>query len=203
MSFSYLKSSNIQEQNYGDEPTLFNPSLRDFNGRVNINSNLNTKQSTNEINSANNGTPFFIQDKVFSQQNTNFDNFRHTQLFENNILEKAFFSPKNFIIIQNGIKSGVFVMSDKKYIIAPQDHDSLYIIMRSIYLSYSLNTNTNYKEQIEALNQLVIDYCVPKVYNEIQSYMKYKRDASQLAQPMQNPISTNYRNDSVEFKTFF
>ena len=176
---------------------FMSPDYQSFNGRVNL------KQNRLETNSATNGTPFFVQEKVFAVQNTNFDNFRHTQLFEKNVLEKAFFSSKNFMIIQNGIKAGVYIKSNKQYIISPQDHDSLYIIMRSIYLSYSMHNNKEYTEQIEALNQLVIDYCVPKIYNEIKSYMKYKRDVSQLAQPMQNPISTNYRNDSVEFKTFF
>ena len=150
-----------------------------------------------------NGTPFFLQDKVFNIQNTNFDNFRHNSLHEKNVLEQAFFCPQNIKTIQNSIKAGVFVKSNKKYIISPQDHDSLYIIMRSIYLENSMNLQSSYKEQINALNQLVVDYCVPKIYSEVQSYMKYKRDISEIPAPIQNPISTNYKNDSVEFKSFF
>lgn len=187
-SYRIIDENKIQKSNFSHFDSK-------YNGRINI-------QEENKHDSMN-GTPFFLQDKVVNVQNTNFENYRHNQLHEKNVLEQAFFLPKNIMTIQNSIKAGVYVKSQNKYIISPQDQDTLYVIMRSIFLSNSMNMNNSYKEQLSALNQLVVDYCVPKIYAEIQSYMKYKRDVSQIPVPMQNPVSTNYRNESLEFKSFF
>ena len=58
-----------------------------------------------------------------------------------------------------------------------QDPDVLKIIMRSIFKQYSKNNaqDISTKQQIEALNKLVLDYAIPQVYGSAQGYMKYKR----------------------------
>lgn len=168
------------------------------NGRI----DLISKNTLNNIENTNNGTALFLQDKNQVIQNTNYNNCMHLHYEESN-LEKAFMSRKNMEIIQNELILGVYNYSNKEYTIDKQDYDTLEIIMRSIFLQYSLNQQDNIKKQIDALNKLVIDHCVPKIFNEVEAYMKYKRDVSRISLPPSLPKSTNYRNSSLEFKNFF
>ena len=74
--------------------------------------------------------------------------------------------------------------------------------MRSIFLQNSKNNNINIPNQIEVLNKLVLDYCIPQIYGEAQGYIKYKNDVSTLAVPIDRPVST-YTNNSLELKKWF
>ena len=152
--------------------------------------------------SSNNGTPLFLQDKNIVTQNTNYNNCR-SHLFEKSDLEKLFFSIKNIEEIQNSIIKGVYERSNGEYKIDKQDYDTLNIIMRSTFLQYSLNNTENMKEEILSLNKIVLNYCIPKIYNEVVAYMKYRRDVSKISVPPNLPKSTNYNNTSLEFKGFF
>jgi hypothetical protein len=147
-----------------------------------------------------NGTPIFLQDKIVNSNKTSYDNLKFTQ--QTSPLSYLFFSNKNAQIIQNGLRAGVYNMSDKKYIIDEQNTDHLNVIMRAIFLQNSKNQTDHLTQQIEELNNLVIDYCVPKLYSEVQGYINYKRDASSLAVPFDNPIS-EYTDKSLELKKFF
>jgi hypothetical protein len=146
------------------------------------------------------GTPFFLQDKIVKDSRTTYDNLKYSQ--QNTVVSTLFFSAKNAEILQNGIRAGVYKMSDEKYIIDNQNTDALNVIMRAIYLQNSLNTPDDVTKQIEDLNQIVIHYCVPRIFSEVKGYIKYKRDASTLAVPLDKPMSV-YVDRSVEFKRFF
>jgi hypothetical protein len=146
------------------------------------------------------GTPLFLQDKMLVDKRTMYDNLKYTQ--QNTALSNLYFSSKNMRIVQNAIRANVYKMSNEKYIIDEQDVDILNIIMRSIYLQNSLNQPDNLTKQIEDLNTLVINYCVPRVYSEVQGYIQYKKDASTLAVPLSNPISV-YTNKTLELNKFF
>ena len=102
-----------------------------------------------------------------------------------------FFSKENVIIIQNGIRAGVYKHSNGKYVIANQECETLKIIMRSIFLQYAANQPTNIKGQVEQLNKMVLDYCIPQVYGEAQGYHKYIVDASTMYTPMSPPIMSS------------
>ena len=123
--------------------------------------------------------------------------------WQDNMVSNVFFCGKNIEIIQNGIKAGVYKMSNGSYIIGPQDCDTLKIIMRSIYLQNAKNQPNNITQQVEELNKLVLDYAVPQVYGEAEGYIKYKRDASTLAVPMQAPVSSDYKTKTLELKKWF
>ena len=105
-------------------------------------------------------------------------------------------------IVQNAIRANVYKMSNKKYLIDEQNVDILNIIMRSIYLQNSLNQPDNLTKQIKDLNKIVVDYCVPRVYSEVEGYIKYKIDASTLVVPLSNPISV-YTPKTLELNKFF
>jgi hypothetical protein len=147
------------------------------------------------------GTALFLQDQIKLDDKTNYYNTIKYSL-EPSLLSKTFLSYENRIIIQNGIKAGVYKMSNQTYIIDKQDDDVLNSIMTGIYLQYSLNKPDNIKKQIEDLNKMVIEYCVPKVFGEIKGYIQYKFDASTLVVPIMKPIST-YNSKELVLNNFF
>jgi len=119
-------------------------------------------------------------------------------------LSKAFFCVQNIQLLQNGIRAGVYKKSNGLYNVAPQDPTNLKIIMRSIFLQYAANMPHSITEQITALNKLVMDYCIPEVYNEAVAYLKYKSDVSTLAMPEARPAYVNNKGDKVlELKPWF
>jgi hypothetical protein len=120
------------------------------------------------------------------------------------LLSKAFFSSNNMTIIQNGIRAGVFKISNGRYSVAPQDETNLKIIMRSIFLQNARNDPNNITEQLSELNNLVLKYCIPNVFSEATSYIKYKNDVSTLAVPMKRPTFVSVKGDKqLELKPWF
>jgi hypothetical protein len=106
---------------------------------------------------------------------------------------------ENIQILQNGIRSGVYHRSNGQYLIGPQDCDSLKIVMRSVYLQYSANQPNNVTQQIEALNNIVLNYCIQQVYSEAQGYLTYMNDVSTLVVPLANPVQAS-QFDRKDFK---
>ena len=50
---------------------------------------------------------------------------------------------------------------------------------------------------------LVIDYSVKQIYGEIDGYMKYKRDASNMYTLMPRPILESTKTKQLELKKWF
>ena len=149
------------------------------NGRVDI---INKTQAPDISNL------FAMYDKIPANQCTTFRNATLGQ-WDETPLSEAFFSKENVQILQNGIRAGVYNMSNSQYVIGPQDCDSLKIIMRGIFLQYSANLPNNITQQIQELNKMVLDYAVPKVFGETKGYIKYLHDASTLVVPLATPVS--------------
>ena len=122
---------------------------------------------------------------------------------ENNVLSQVYFSKDNIQIVQNGLRAGVYKASGDKYIIAPQNIDTLKVIMRSIYLQYAEHYPDNITEQVERLNKLVLDYAIPTVYNETVGYMKYCQDQSTLVVPLERPRQHDRDFKQLEQKNWF
>lgn len=123
--------------------------------------------------------------------------------WEDTPLSCAYFSKENQQIIQNGIRAGVYHMSNGKYTIGLQSYEEIKIIMRAIYLQETTNTPGNLTEQISQLNRSVLNYIVPKVYNEAKGYLTYIRDASTLVVPLSAPVSSVVYDKTLELKPFF
>jgi hypothetical protein len=147
-----------------------------------------------------NGTPFFLQDKIVKDDRTMYDNLKYTQ--QNTAVSNLFFSVKNVQIIQNALRAGVYKMSQEKYIIDEQNKDIINIIMRAMFLQHSINQPDNLTQQIIDLNKIVVDYCVPKIYSEVEGYINYKKDASTLAVPLDKPMC-EYTDKTLELHKFF
>ena len=159
------------------------------NGRVNI-------QTPNTDNL------FKLYDKIPAVQCSTYQNPLEGG-WEQTQLSNLYFCKQNIIIIQNGIRAGVYKKSNNQYLVGPQDCDTLKIIMRSIFLQHSANQPTNIPQQIQSLNQMVLNYSVPQVYSEAQGYIRYIRDASSLAVPLSHPVMSEANNNTLEFKSWF
>lgn len=120
----------------------------------------------------------------------------------NTPLSLAYFSSENIIILQNNIRKGVFDKSNGEFVIGLQDEDELKIIMRSVFLQNSLNLETNIREQIRDLNALVESYAIEQVYKEAISYLKYKRDASNMYALLALPSNSSTRGKALELQRF-
>ena len=161
-----------------------------MNGRVNLIQPNTSKQ-------------FSLYDKIPVGRPTHYENALKGQQ-ETTMLSKVYFSRENIEIVHNAIRAGVHKKSNGRYVIGPQNIDTLKIIMRSIYLQNAVNKPCHITKQIEELNKMVVDYAVPQVLGEVEAYVKYKYDVSTLAMPMQRPsyLSTAGSN-TLELKPFF
>ncbi len=121
-------------------------------------------------------------------------------IYYNTILSDTYFSAENVQIIQNGIRAGVYKKSKDKFIIREQDTDVLKVIMRSIFLQHAINSPDKIKEQIERLNNLVLDYAIPKVYGEAIGYINYCKDASTIHEPLNPPVMSRINDKQLEAK---
>lgn len=123
--------------------------------------------------------------------------------FEQTTLSNLYFSKQNIDNVHNMIRKGVYDKSDSKLIIAPQNIDSLVQIMRSFFLQYSKNLDTDITNQIRVLNKYVVDFAVNQVYNEAIAYIKYKNDVSEMYTPMDRPVYSSTKSKSLEMKYGF
>jgi len=147
--------------------------------------------------------PFSLYDKIPVAQTTSYKDALQGN-WTKSPLSCAFFSAENIQIIQNGIRAGVYKSSKGRYTVAPQNEDTLKIIMRSIFLQSAMNLPNNITAQIAALNKLVIDYAVPQVRGEAEGYIKYRNDVSTLAVPLSTPVYTSQKGQyPLELKPWF
>lgn len=170
-----------------------------------MNTNNNNSRFNNgriNIKSPNTSALFQMYDKIPANQCVTYRNATEG-LWDETILSRAFFSRENLQIIQNGIRAGVYKQSNGQYMIGPQDCDSIKIIMRSVFLQNSVNQTNNISQQIEALNKLVLGYCIQQVYSEAQGYMKYIDDASTLVIPIAHPVQASTKDKQLELKSWF
>ena len=145
---------------------------------------------------------FNMYDKIPAHQCSTYRNPLEGQ-WDDTTLSNAYFSKENIQIIQNGIRAGVYKQSNNQYVVAPQDCDSLKIVMRSIYLQYSANLPGNISSQIEALNQMVLNFCIQQVYGEAKGYMKYLSDASNMYVPIAHPVLAKDDDKELVLKPWF
>jgi hypothetical protein len=159
-----------------------------YNGRVNI-----VEAPSPEV-------QFKMQERIAVKNKTSEYRDALAGDIESNMLSTVYFSAENIQIVQNGLRAGVYKMSGDKYIIAPQNIDTLKVIMRSIFLQYAEYDMNNIKKEVTRLNKLVLDYAVSSVYNEAVGYMKYCEDQSTLVVPLELPRQSDREYKQLELK---
>lgn len=113
-----------------------------------------------------------------------------------------FFSAENVDALQEAIRYRVFVGSSGRFTIGRQSDRELAIVMRSIYLQDTSGRSAQPAqaqrrvayherrgraaalEEVRALNRQVLDFCVPRVLEEVRMNAQYLRDVSTLPQPL-------------------
>lgn len=95
-----------------------------------------------------------------------------------------FFSARNIEAVQDALRYRVNRASldagvaGPGYIIGRQNERELGIIMRGVYQQYGRNMPTRLAEQTRDLNSKVLDFCVPRVLQEVMAYHQYRVDIS-------------------------
>jgi hypothetical protein len=56
--------------------------------------------------------------------------------------------------------------------------------MRAIYLQEAKHAPYGVVQQVQELNQKVLDFCVPRIMEEIRMFSYYKKDVGMLPTPM-------------------
>lgn len=147
------------------------------------------------------GPQFNLSDKIPLRHCTSYRDAL-TGSWTTSLLSTIFFSQENIIILQNTIKRGVYELSNKQFIIGDQNCDELKIIMRSIYLQNCNNLPVDIKFQVSTLNELVVKYAIKQVYSEAVGYLKYKRDVSTIAPPINLATNTSSKGNTLELRPF-
>lgn len=105
------------------------------------------------------------------------------KLFQNQVND-LFFSDVNVEALHHGIQVLVYKRSNKKIRVGRQSDNELSVVMRSIYLQYSVNLQARVVDQVKKLNEKVLDYCVQNVLSNAHQYVTYLDDSSRLPDPL-------------------
>jgi hypothetical protein len=105
-------------------------------------------------------------------------------------LSKQYFDIENVEKIQQNIINEIRIRSNNDFNIGRQSDLQLQIIMRSIFLSYGKNLNSNIRTQIEELNKMVIEECIKTILPNIKQYLHYRDEISKPRHIMDLPDST-------------
>lgn len=159
-----------------------------YNGRINI------------IQPPDMGIQMKMAEKIMTSNKSTDYRDAMSGIFEDNMLSAVFFSAGNIQILQNGIRAGVYEKSNGLYVIPNQNVNNLKIIMRSMYIQYALHHPDNITSQVENLNKIVLDYCIPSVYNEAVGYERYCQDQSSLVVPLEQPRNHDRNYKQLELK---
>jgi hypothetical protein len=129
---------------------------------------------------------------LIDQQNSNEYNYYDIMktFQEINPLIKLFFSKKNIDHIQGLIIKMISFQSEGVYNISRQSDNELLIVMRSIYIKTPTNPyaqGQELKNNICILNKNVLDWVIPRLMINIQQYLGYMRDRSNVAMPLRHP----------------
>ena len=77
------------------------------------------------------------------------------------------------------------------------------MIMRAIYLESAMNQPTNITQQIASLNNLVCNWCVPRLISEARAYIHYKRDVSSMYTLIPPPTLSTMKGKTLELNPWF
>lgn len=121
--------------------------------------------------------------ELFYNKNTNSEsNIRNlTTNIEPDELALYFFSDKNINYINNQLVERIRKLSieilNKPLVIQHQKKHILLKIIRYFYLKKTFTSkivcNKTLNERVKLLNNIIIEYCVPKMFNGLISYLKY------------------------------
>ena len=135
--------------------------------------------------------PYQLFENLNVKNETKFEKLTGT--FASNALSDLYFSQENIDYIQTQIISRIYEKTLKKHILGKQSEDELVIVMRSIYLQYGKNQQSNLDMQINTLNEHVLDYCVDNVYTNLIQHFEYINDITRDQAVLDMPQTTHIK----------
>jgi Family of unknown function (DUF5761) len=124
---------------------------------------------------------------LFQNGNNKLSEFSHEAIQGVHIktpLNDLFFSKVNIDALQLGIRNLIANKTNNEFVVGNQSEVELQIIMRAIYLSDAKHLSYDIIGQVKTLNEKVLDYCVPRILEEIKMFNYYKNDVSKLPMPL-------------------
>lgn len=125
---------------------------------------------------------------LFQNGNNRLTEFSHEAIQGVHIktpLNDLFFSKTNINALQLGIRNLIANKTNNEFLIGNQSEVELQIVMRAIYLSEARHLSYDIVGQVKTLNEKVLDYCVPRILEEIKMFNYYKNDVSRLPMPLE------------------
>lgn len=100
-----------------------------------------------------------------------------------------FFDKRNVNYIQRELQR--IVRAETKQSIDKHDEQALRIIMRGVYLEYSVNSDQDVERQVADLDRKVLSIIVPQVLSGIAMRIKYLKDIARLPRPLARGQNTS------------
>lgn len=137
--------------------------------------------------------------ELYSGSNDEQMNFNNslTGIIEMNDVSINFFDKKNIDKIQQLIIKEVYDESDGQYVIGRQSDLQLQIIMRSVYLTYSINSPDDVIGQIRELNKITLNECMKSIMPNIKQYLHYRKDISTPRHIMSHPVNLSSKGEKT------
>jgi len=188
----FIDTKNTIKQNIGNQRTL--DSITNERQNLLVTTNLSKLESP--------GAYKFFGDDGDTKLSGSNTRFLFKNLYGETLLTFLFFSDDNINNIQKLIK--MLVYKEMNQVIDNQSIIDLQIIMRSIFLSYSLHPKLidesmspqeknalllQYTTEVDRLNQLVVNETVPLICSQLQQYLSYLTDAGSPRYIMDKPKS--------------
>lgn len=118
---------------------------------------------------------------------------------ERSPLSDMFFSEFNLDLLQKAIRQ---LFKDETGIaIDRQSDDDLLIMMRAVYVDNMMFPEKDVCSQVKFMNDIVIKMALSQIRTGVSQQIDYFRDASQLYQPNQLPVSTSLYGKKMDLNT--
>ena len=139
-------------------------------------------------------TKFSLMDRIPLKDNTFFNSINDIYN-SNNVIKNNYFSQQNISNIKKGIKNLLLKHNIKSYNI---NNDELIMNMKIIYNENYDEFNNNSANEIEKLNNKIINLISNNIYKNNIQYNKYIENINYMHTPIDRPIYSNYKNNSLE-----
>lgn len=125
----------------------------------------------------------------------------HFRVYNNPIIE-SFFSDGNLDSIQQSLRQQVRAKTG--YTISAQSCEEIFIVMCHIYSNHAQQLQTNIRDHVVQLNNLVLHELVPMVTSNVKQYIQYINDISTLPTPIDRGSYTSIKgNNSLKLQDPF
>ena len=139
-------------------------------------------------------TKFSLMDRIPLKDNTFFNSINDIYN-SNNAIKNSYFLKENILNIEQGIKKLLSKHNVKSYNI---NNDELIMNMKTIYNENYDEFNNNSSNEIEKLNNKIINLISNNIYKNNIQYNKYIENINYMHTPIDRPIYSNYKNNSLQ-----